>query len=691
MNIGAAWKGRSRPGAVRAAPLAAAILAMVAAGGIYAPPAGAQLKKGRIYKQQQKTCIECHSKEVKEYSRRKTVHAPVASENCESCHRRHGVVGLLRLTSEDPQLCLSCHEGPGGEATETPAPAAARKTRGGGPVMAHPPGENLECGTCHDPHGSSQPHLLRAEDPEMCFTCHASADHEGLSGHRKAGVGCLTCHDPHGEGKTGTLRSSADELCVSCHDGSTGAERQGHGGGAPGAGTCLSCHGPHASKTEGLLLANVHGAMTEGGESCATCHAQAGGPEQPWTLTAEGAELCVTCHEDPRQVEVAARVHGALGDGNCLACHTPHASKESALLSGTQGQVCGTCHVEATAAAEAAFPHGPARGNCTSCHQPHAGGPGLLMASSPGLCTTCHDGVVEETSRAHPHPPAEDDCLTCHDPHGTEHAGILREGQQDLCLTCHGDMASHAGARATHPPAVEGQCTSCHEPHGSSADHLVQADLSRACLTCHKTLDATLAGEGRHAPYSEGECLSCHEPHSSSREDLLTEEPLLLCRTCHEEPAEEKAAWSRHLPVRRGQCLSCHGPHGGFQPGLQRRGDGRTLCVSCHTDQGDVMSRKDLTVHEPFREESCLTCHVPHASDHTPLLAAATGSLCTTCHDITERQMTQSHRGLVQPATDCAGCHEPHASEAENLMLSGQHAPFAERECGACHHGGTGQ
>jgi predicted CXXCH cytochrome family protein len=156
-----------------------------------------------------------------------------------------------------------------------------------------------------------------------------------------------------------------------------------------------------------------------------------------------------------------------------------------------------------------------------------------------------------------------------------------------------------------------------------------------------------------------------------------------------EAPDDGTQAWSRHLPVQRGQCLACHGPHGGFEPGLQRRGDGITLCVNCHSDEGRTMSRRDITVHEPFRDQPCLTCHTPHASNHQSLLAGEPGAVCTTCHELAERKMTQAHRGLVNAGSDCTGCHEPHASEGENLILELEHAPFAERECGACHHGGA--
>src|SRR6478752_4933151 len=36
--------------------------------------------------------------------------ARVISKDCESCHKRHGVVGALVLKEEEPGLCLSCHK-----------------------------------------------------------------------------------------------------------------------------------------------------------------------------------------------------------------------------------------------------------------------------------------------------------------------------------------------------------------------------------------------------------------------------------------------------------------------------------------------------------------------------------------------------------------------------------------------------
>ncbi|NIS63514.1 MAG: hypothetical protein GTO13_23355, partial [Proteobacteria bacterium] len=48
-----------------------------------------------------KTCLDCHKEKKQEYSSRKYVHSPVAKEDCESCHRRHGLVGAVLLQDEE--------------------------------------------------------------------------------------------------------------------------------------------------------------------------------------------------------------------------------------------------------------------------------------------------------------------------------------------------------------------------------------------------------------------------------------------------------------------------------------------------------------------------------------------------------------------------------------------------------------
>jgi predicted CXXCH cytochrome family protein len=344
------------------------------------------------------------------------------------------------------------------------------------------------------------------------------------------------------------------------------------------------------------------------------------------------------------------------------------------------------CHTEAAAATQSKVPHEPAAGECTTCHLPHAGTARLLREKTPALCETCHAGVGEEIARRMPHPPAaEGECMTCHDPHGTDNKGILIDNPRMLCGSCH-DTETELSLRVTHAPATSGDCSACHEPHGSQADHMLVADLGKACLSCHKREEA-LAAQHPHAPFESGDCISCHRPHGSAKEALLAMDPAVLCASCHDEGTGGSSLLVRHLPVRRGQCLACHDPHGGQTDTLLRRRDDRTLCLSCHVDQGDTLSRSDYHVHPPFKEGSCLECHNAHESPRDALLAKAPGELCSGCHDAADPAMTAPHRGLIDSGTDCTACHDGHATADENLLLADQHEPFIDRNCAACHRG----
>jgi predicted CXXCH cytochrome family protein len=679
-------------------PLLSALLLLPAA-----TPA-AQLRKDRTLRPGQKTCLDCHDREASAYRSRASVHAPVRAGTCESCHRRHGVVGVLRLAAGDPDLCLSCHAG-------TEAPGAAAPGRAGAAAGAppspptrpagaatrilrfpHPPASAMKCGACHDPHGSDRRALLKGDDPKLCLACHDAAAFEGVSKHAAPAADCLACHEPHGTGEPGALRRPAAALCGGCHPGTSEPERRAHAGATPPGAACLTCHDPHAAPRKGLLRRRLHAPLAAGADGCAACHRLEGEGTARYALAAAEPDLCLTCHDDPRpppngQEEPGHRVHAPAAAG-CLACHAPHASDGPGLLTAAQGELCGGCHEVVRAAARGRAPHAPAAGQeCTACHRPHAGGPALLGVPPPGLCGTCHEPVAAALGRRHRHPPAAD-CLSCHDPHGSEHAGVLRNPPGDLCAACHETGRGAAEALVGHAPVTDGRCAACHEPHGSDAAGLLVADLAAACLGCHQTAAGAWAGDRRHAPFAGGDCLSCHAPHAAAREGLLIADAGTLCRTCHETLEGEDSGAPGHAPVRRGQCLTCHGPHGGHPPGMLRRADVRAVCLSCHVEEGRTMVDRKLTVHAPFRKDPCLTCHAPHAAPAAGLLKVPPRALCGGCHDPSAARLAAAHQGLLTAGSDCSDCHAPHASEVPRLLWPVQHKPFADDACSRCHRGG---
>src|SRR5262245_34994023 len=161
--------------------------------------ARAEKKPKRI---KSKECVECHEPVLQE-AKRKTVHTPFKdSKNCESCHRRHGVVGTLVLQKAEPELCLECHADRKADLTK---PHVHEAVQGGG------------CTACHAPHSSENAKLLTQPERELCFTCHDSKPCSGDLGHKPGKVDCTSCHSPHGSTEANLLLRPAKELCVGCH------------------------------------------------------------------------------------------------------------------------------------------------------------------------------------------------------------------------------------------------------------------------------------------------------------------------------------------------------------------------------------------------------------------------------------------------------------------------------------------
>ena len=81
--------------------------------------------------------------------------------------------------------------------------------------------------------------------------------------------------------------------------------------------------------------------------------------------------------------------------------------------------------------------HPGAQGECIACHNPHAGAtPGFLQPDPVNACLTCHSEQAEQQKKAHLHQPAfKTGCATCHEPHGGDNAHLLRaKDTNTLCL-----------------------------------------------------------------------------------------------------------------------------------------------------------------------------------------------------------------------------------------------------------------
>lgn len=76
----------------------------------------------------------------------------------------------------------------------------------------------MDCTSCHNPHGTVTPKLLKANSPnDVCYSCHAEKRGPFLWEHAPVTENCMNCHDPHGSATTSMLKMAPPRLCQTCH------------------------------------------------------------------------------------------------------------------------------------------------------------------------------------------------------------------------------------------------------------------------------------------------------------------------------------------------------------------------------------------------------------------------------------------------------------------------------------------
>lgn len=256
-------------------------------------------------------CIKCHDEfEYKKfYGLFKTKHAeigdprtPMSKLQCETCHGP-GVEHAMARVPEDERrppirdfgrgadtpaqeqntLCLSCHSGTHVAWQGSPHDVA-----------------EVPCAGCHTIHTAHDPARTPAEQPKVCFQCHTRqrADSYRASTHpiRYGEVICSSCHNPHGSLTPTLLREpTLNETCFQCHADKRGPFLWEH---APVVESCANCHQPHGSNHPVLLTQRPP-------LLCQQCHSQAGHPAVDYTGDALAggtaspfllARSCMNCH-----------------------------------------------------------------------------------------------------------------------------------------------------------------------------------------------------------------------------------------------------------------------------------------------------------------------------------------------------------------------------------------------------------
>jgi DmsE family decaheme c-type cytochrome len=135
---------------------------------------------GSLHDRSNLSCVTCHS-----------VHAPASSRN-------------LLTQPDEFQLCGGCHIVRRAQLMRT----------------SHMPlrESKLTCSTCHNPHGTVLPHLVRGTSPnELCYRCHPERRGPFLWEHQPVRENCMSCHQPHGSIQDHLLTRKAERLCQACH------------------------------------------------------------------------------------------------------------------------------------------------------------------------------------------------------------------------------------------------------------------------------------------------------------------------------------------------------------------------------------------------------------------------------------------------------------------------------------------
>ncbi len=429
-----------------------------------------------------------------------------------------------RLWAEKNTLCASCHADPNKAGTDV----SAHGNQGYG--ASTQPSFVEQCNTCHDPHGSSNLHMVqpvikgkgvtftartgdnsfdepdRNNDDDLCATCHANTSHNRNPSNwpdvtHFEGGDCTLCHKHESDGDPRTADAFIPQgSCTTCH-----SDQTDNGDGVPPGGR------PPVTGDFEKNTHHIKGTVTD--DKCIVCHDQSthgdgyidlrlpdGGTSLRF-IHANEADLtpfCQDCHDD---------------DGSQQA-FIPGGNSRDPFLEGSNLPAMDQTTTHSNQAYHDAI-EGPFRTTCNQCHaghgsdnlsiiQPVVNGFAITFLSRTGkdsfddpnkddqydLCATCHVG----RTTLHPggdHRPAGDldlrgtDCTTCH-LHDADNLISTEDAFMPSCSACHGSPPPPAG----YPSYGLDENLTPHQKHaGSDA-----GEYGLECSTCHDRLNPSYTG-----------------------------------------------------------------------------------------------------------------------------------------------------------------------------------------------------
>jgi DmsE family decaheme c-type cytochrome len=188
---------------------------------------------------------------------------------CTNCHTVHVQKDPVLVKASQPDKCFTCH--------------AAR--RADAFKFSHHPIEEgkVVCSDCHNPHGAPGPKLLKeANVNETCYTCHAEKRGPFLWEHEAVRDDCMNCHNPHGSNEARLLKTHLPFLCTNCHSDDTHKGASWNGNMLPGNAVTIPAAGSSAGavlNNTGAVLSAISPRLLDRG--CVNCHSQIHGSNSP--------------------------------------------------------------------------------------------------------------------------------------------------------------------------------------------------------------------------------------------------------------------------------------------------------------------------------------------------------------------------------------------------------------------------
>jgi DmsE family decaheme c-type cytochrome len=196
-------------------------------------------------------CATCHQNAHQQNAIEKNVHA-ANDVNCSACHSVHGSKHPALLQRAESGLCLGCHKDVEGQ--------FARSYR-------HPVNDGIvKCSECHLTLDTTR-RPLASNGTNVCMKCHGEFEgpfpfeHPAAVDYSTEEGGCVTCHEPHGSHLPRMLKQPYEaphfQLCTQCHSVPRHNSNPMHGtrwAGVP----CNDCHTDiHGSYTSRLFLSET--------------------------------------------------------------------------------------------------------------------------------------------------------------------------------------------------------------------------------------------------------------------------------------------------------------------------------------------------------------------------------------------------------------------------------------------------